>query len=115
MSGHGVRTGKHGSNVAQKRKKASNENESAAIAHEQPLTDSYAPFREPETSAMPHQQLMPESPTDPKADDLAQNCRDDSSADQRPDIEVMGSGEIGRASCRERVETSGRARVAEER
>src|SRR5262249_60121343 len=59
---------------------------------EQPLTDSYASFREPETSAMSHQQLIPESPTDPKADDLAQNCRDDSSGDQRPDIEVVGSG-----------------------
>jgi hypothetical protein len=34
---------------------------------------------------------MPESPADPEADDLAQNCRDDSGSDQRPDIEVVGS------------------------
>src|SRR5262245_41374739 len=92
MLRHGIRTGKHGGHVAQKRQKASNENEPAAIAHEQPLTDSYAAFREPETGAVSHQQLMPESPTDPKADDLAQDCREDSSADQEPDIEVVGSG-----------------------
>jgi len=41
---------------------------------------------------MSHQQLMPESPTDPKADNLAQNCGGDSSGDQGPDVEVMGSG-----------------------
>jgi hypothetical protein len=40
---------------------------------------------------MPHQQLMPESPADPKANDLAHNCRHDPGADQGPDIEVMGS------------------------
>src|SRR5262249_36943231 len=77
MLRHGIRTGKHDSHVAEKRQKASNENEPAAISHEQPLTDSYASFREPETSAVSHQQLMPESPADPKADDLAQNCCED--------------------------------------
>src|SRR5262245_14863243 len=92
MLRHGVRTGKYGSHVAQKRQKASNENEPAAISHEQPLTDSYASFRESETSAVSHQQLMPESPADPKADDFAQNCRNDSGSDQRPDIEPVGSG-----------------------
>jgi hypothetical protein len=55
------------------------------------LTDSYASFREPETSAVSHQQLMSESPADPKADDLAQNGCEDSGSDQRPDIEAVGS------------------------
>src|SRR5262249_51488803 len=92
MLRHGVRTGKHGGHIAEKRQKASDENESAAITHEQPLTDSYASFREPETSAISRQQLMPESPADPKADDLAQNCRNDSGSDQRPDIAAVVSG-----------------------
>src|SRR5262245_21954428 len=92
MLRHGVRTGKHGSHVAQKRQKASNENEPAAISHEQPLTDSYASFREPEASAVSHQKLMPESPADPKADDLAKNRGEDFGSDQRPDIEHAGSG-----------------------
>src|SRR5262249_29455954 len=82
----------HGGHVAEKRQKASDENEPAAISHEQPLADSYASFREPETGAVSHQQLMPESPADPKADHLAQNCRNDSGSDQRPDIEAMVSG-----------------------
>src|SRR5262245_2980846 len=99
MLRHGIRTGKHGGHVAQKRQKASNENEPAAVAHEQPLPDSYASFREPEASAISHQQLMPESPADPKADDLAQNCRGASGSDQGPDIEVMGS--VGEKSVRD--------------
>src|SRR6266699_194999 len=82
MLRHGIRTGKHGSHVAEKRKKARNEDESAAISHEQPLTDSYSSFREPETTAISHQQLMSESPADPKADDLTKNCRDDSGGEK---------------------------------
>src|SRR5262249_58212225 len=75
-----------------KRQKAGEKTNSPAKTHEQPLTDSYASFREPETSAISRQQLMPESPADPKADDLAQNCRNDSGSDQRPDIAAVVSG-----------------------
>src|SRR5262245_61667052 len=91
MLRHGIRAGKDGCHVAEKRQKASNEDKPAAISHEQPLTDSYASFRESETSAISYQQLMPDSPADPKADDLAQNCREDSGSDQRPDVEAVGS------------------------
>jgi hypothetical protein len=36
--------------------------------------------------------LISESPADPKADNVAQNCRDGSGGDQKPNIEAMCSG-----------------------
>jgi hypothetical protein len=36
--------------------------------------------------------LISESPADPKADNVAQNCRDSSGGDQKPNIEAMCSG-----------------------
>jgi hypothetical protein len=35
---------------------------------------------------------MPEPPADPKADNLAQNCCNDSGSDQRPNIDPVCSG-----------------------
>jgi hypothetical protein len=52
---HGIRTSKHGTDVAEKWQKASNENEPAAISDKQPLTDCDPSFREAETSAISHQ------------------------------------------------------------
>jgi hypothetical protein len=77
MLRHGIRTSKHGSDVAEKREKPSNENEPAPISHKQPLTDSNPFFCESNASAISHQYLMPEPLADPKADNLAQDCRND--------------------------------------
>jgi len=82
MLRHGIRTGQYGCHVAQKRQKASNENEPAAISHKEPLTDSDPSFGDSETRPVSHQQLVAESPADPKADNLAEDCCDDSSSDQ---------------------------------
>jgi hypothetical protein len=35
---------------------------------------------------------MPECPADPKADNLAENCCNDSGSDQRPNIEALCPG-----------------------
>jgi hypothetical protein len=89
---HGIRSGKHGRHVAQKRQKASNENEPAAVSHEEPLPDPDPPLSHPQTGAIPHQKLMPESLADPKAGDLAEDGRNDRARDQRPNVQAMISG-----------------------
>jgi hypothetical protein len=49
---------------------------------------------------MSAQQLMPESPADPEAHNLADDCRDDAGHEQRPDIEAMAGGEKRRRNQR---------------
>src|SRR5437763_3076111 len=95
---HGIGTGKHGRNVAQKRQKSSNKNEPAAVSHKEPLTDPDATFRHSKTRAISHQELMAESSTDPKPDDLAHNSCDGCRGDQRPNIEsvIPGGKKCGR-------------------
>src|SRR5262249_41402000 len=89
---HRIGTGEHGRHVAQKRQKAGDENESAAVLHKEPLPDSDASFRHSKTRAVSHQQVMPESASDPKADNLARDGGNDPSSDERPNIEAVGSG-----------------------
>jgi hypothetical protein len=55
MLRHGIRTSKHGSDVAQKWQKPSNENEPGAIPQKQPLTDSNPIFCESNASAISRQ------------------------------------------------------------
>jgi len=46
---------------------------------------------------------VPEPPADPKADNLAQNCCDDSGSDQRPNIDVVCSGSEKRSRDQSRL------------
>jgi hypothetical protein len=103
MLRHGIRTSKHGGDVAEKWQKASNENEPAPISHKQPLTDSNPFFCESNASAISHQYLMPEPPADPKADHLAQDCCNDAGSDQGPDIDVVCSGSEKRSRDQSRL------------
>jgi len=58
----------------------------------EPLPDSDASFSHSKTRTVSHQQLMPESPADPKADNLAHDGGNDRGSDERPNIEAVGSG-----------------------
>jgi len=101
MLRHGIRTSKHGSDVAEKWEKPSNENEPAPIPHKQPLTDSNPFFCE--SKAISHQYLMPEPPADPKANHLAQDCCNDPGCDQGPDIDAVCSGSEKRSRDQSRL------------
>jgi len=92
MLRHGIRTGQYGCHVAQERQKTSNENEPAAISQKEPLTDSDPSFGDAETRPVSHQQLVAESPANPKADNLAEYCCDDSSSDQRGNFDAVRPG-----------------------
>src|SRR5262245_36251862 len=80
---HGIRTGKHGRDVAQKRQKSSNKHEPAAVSHKEPLADPDPAFGHSKTRAISHQQLMTESSDDPKADDFANDSCNDLRCEQR--------------------------------
>jgi len=56
------------------------------------LPDPDPAFGHSETRAIPHQELMPESPADPKADDLAEDGCNGRGGDQRPNVQAMVSG-----------------------
>src|SRR5438874_85270 len=103
MLRHGIRASKHGSDVAQKWQKPSNENEPAAIPHKQPLTDPDPFFCESNASAISDQYLMPEPPADPKANHLAQDRCNDPGGDQGPDINVVCSGSEKRSRDQSRL------------
>src|SRR5262245_25593632 len=90
MLRHGIRTGQYSCHVAQERQKAGNENEPAAISHKEPLTNPS--FGDSETRPVSHQQLSAESSANPKADNLAKDCCDDSSSDQKRNFDAVGPG-----------------------
>src|SRR4029079_6705838 len=58
----------------------------------QPLTDAYPSGCQSKARAMPRQKLMPISPADPEADDLAHDRRDDPGRDQVPDVDAVRPG-----------------------
>jgi len=56
------------------------------------LPDPDASFVHSKVGAISHQELMPESPADPKADNLAEDRGNDCGRDQRPNIDAVVSG-----------------------
>ena len=95
---HAIRAGEHGGHIAEKRQETSDEDEHAAVSHEEPLTDPDPAFRQSDARTIFHQQLLAELPADPIADDVTGNCRGDARGNQNPDIEPMGRG--GEDPCR---------------
>src|ERR1700730_13512307 len=67
------------------------------------MTDSHPSFRQPKMAAIFRQQLGSKPLADPEPDDFAKNCRKACGRDQKPNIEVMGSGGEDRSRNQSRL------------
>jgi hypothetical protein len=62
------------------------------------FADPHAGFRQPEARTVTTQQLMPEPPADPEAENLPDDRREDADREQRPDIETVAGREKRRCN-----------------